>query len=106
MLFGLGVALESEADYERRYIVLPHVLLLFRFYGLHYETFGIPSSLHFFFFLSFLLFSMLLYSRISARVVIHVIYVWKEDAKRLLVYTSPFVRAHFAQGYAREGEHD
>lgn len=55
MLFGLGVALESEADYERRYIVLPHVLLLFRFYGLHYETFGIPSSLHFFFF-SFLFF--------------------------------------------------
>lgn len=42
MLFGLGVALESEADYERRYIVLPHVLLLFRFYGLHYETFGDP----------------------------------------------------------------
>ena len=49
MLFGLRVALESEADYERRYIVLPRVSLLFRFYGPHYETFGIPSGLYFFF---------------------------------------------------------
>lgn len=56
MLFGPRVALESEPDYERRYIVLPRVLLLFRFYAPHYGTlFGIPSFVSFFFFsLSFI----------------------------------------------------
>lgn len=55
MLFGLRVALESEPDYERRYIVLPRVLLLFRFYAPHYGTlFGIPSFVSFFFSLSFI----------------------------------------------------
>lgn len=85
MLFGLRVALESEADYERRYIVLPRVSLLFRFYGPHYETFGIPSGLYFFF-----LVPILLYSRIPARIVRDIRHdVCKGNAKCLFVYSSP-----------------
>lgn len=61
------------------------------------------ESLYFFSF--FLLFSMLPYSRICARIVIYVIYdgnVWKENAKRLLVYTYSFVREPISRKVTRE----
>lgn len=98
MLFGLGVALESEADYERRYIVLPHVLLPFRFYALRYETFGISL---FFFFLSFI-FDVTLFTNMRAHRNIRNIRWQRLERKRLLVYTYSFVREPISRKVTRE----
>lgn len=113
MLFGPRVALESEPDYERRYIVLPRVLLLFRFYAPHYGTlFGIPSFVSFFFFSLSLLFPMLLYSRNThtlVRIVRNINGTFGKETQS--AYSCIFLSFVHEQGSrarlrAREGEHD